>query len=59
MKIKMLDSESTHVQGKAGHYYGGREYDLPDNVARAWIEKRIAELVVVPRTTTPKKVKGD
>ena len=57
MRIRMLDSESTFVEGKAGHYIGGREYDLPDEIARAWIDKRIAERVVVKRIT--KREKGD
>lgn len=57
MRIKMLDSEGTHVEGKAGFYRAGLEYDLPDDVARAWIDKRIAESVVVKRTT--KREKGD
>lgn len=57
MRIRMLNSESTFVEGKAGHYIGGREYDLPDEIARAWIDKRIAERVVVKRIT--KREKGD
>ena len=57
MRIKMLDSESTHVEGKARHYRGGQEYELPDDVARAWIDKKIAELVREKVTT--KKMKGD
>lgn len=57
MRIKMLDSESTRVEGKAGHYIAGREYDLPDKIALAWIDKRIAEPVAVKRTT--KREKGD
>lgn len=57
MRIKMLDSESTKVEGKAGHYIAGREYDLPDKIALAWIDKRIAERVAVKRTT--KREKGD
>lgn len=57
MRIKMLDSESTRVEGKAGHYIAGQEYDLPDDVARAWIDKRIAEPVAVKRAT--KREKGD
>lgn len=59
MRIKMLDSESTRVEGKAGHYYKGREYDLPDKIALAWVDKRIAEHVTASAKTTPKKVKGD
>lgn len=58
MRIRMLDSEGTHVNGKAGFYRAGQEYDLPDHVARAWIEKRIAEPVVATKQTT-KQVKGD
>lgn len=57
MRIKMLDSESTRVEGKAGHYIAGREYDLPEKIARAWILKRIAEPVAVKRIT--KREKGD
>ena len=56
MRIKMLDSESTKVEGKAGHYLAGREYDLPDNIAQAWITKRIAvKATKAPHTTKPKK----
>ncbi len=57
MRIRMLHSESTRVEGKAGHYIGGREYDLPDEIARAWIDKRIAETVTAPKRTT-KRVRG-
>ena len=57
MRIKMLDSESTRVEGKAGHYIAGHEYDLPDKIARAWIDKKIAEQVFVKRAT--KREKGD
>ncbi len=58
MRIRMLNSESTRVEGKAGHYSGGREYDLPDEIARAWIDKRIAEPVAAPKRTTTKTVRG-
>ena len=56
-RILMLDSESTRVEGKAGHYLAGREYDLPDKIARAWILKRIAAPAPaeIPK---PKKMKG-
>ena len=57
MRIKMLDSEGTRVEGKAGHYLAGQEYELPDKIALAWIDKRIAELVREKVTT--KKMKGD
>ena len=57
MRIKMLDSESTRVEGRAFHFLAGREYDLPDNIARAWITKRIAEKVTKRPTT--KREKGD
>lgn len=57
MRIKMLDSESTRVEGrKAFHYLAGREYDLPDKTARAWIDKRIAEKV---RPKPKQEKKGD
>lgn len=59
MRIKMLDSESTYVEGKAGHYRAHQEYDLPDEVARAWIEKRIAEPVAATKKPTKQEVKGD
>ena len=58
MRIKMLHSESTRVEGRAGHYIGGREYDLPDKIARAWIDKRIAEPVAAVKRTT-KRERGD
>lgn len=45
MKIRMLDSESTRVEGVAFHYLCGREYDLPEKIARVWITKRLAEPV--------------
>ena len=51
MRIKMLSSESTRIEGKAGHYMGGREYDLPDKIALAWIDKRIAEPVAAKKQT--------
>lgn len=57
MRIRMLDSEGTRVEGKAGHYRKGLEYDLPDDIAKAWIEKRIAESVTAKTQT--KEVKGD
>lgn len=59
MRIKMLDSESTRVGGKAFHFLCGREYDLPDDIAEAWVTKRIAEKVVKPRKITTKQEKGD
>lgn len=50
MRIKMLDSESTRVEGgRAFHFLAGHEYDLPDKTARAWIDKRIAEPVSAPK----------
>lgn len=56
MRIKMLDSESTRVEGrKAFHFLAGQEYDLPDHIATAWITKRLAVAVPTPK---PKK-KGD
>ena len=57
MRIKMLDSEGTRVEGKAGHYLAGQEYELPDKIARAWILKRIAELAPA-EISKPKKMKG-
>lgn len=54
MRVKMLDSEGTRVEGKAGHYRAGKEYDLPDDVALAWIEKRIAEPVAAKKTKNTK-----
>lgn len=58
MRIRMLDSEGTRVEGKAGHYRKGLEYELPDDIAKAWIEKRIAELAPAIKRTT-KQVKGE
>ena len=58
MQIRMLDSESTRVEGKAGHYLAGHTYDLPDKIARAWILKRIAEPAPA-ETSKPNKVKGE
>ena len=55
-RVRMLDSEGTRVEGKAGHYRKGLEYDLPDAVAEAWIDKRIAEPVAAKTRT---KKKGD
>ena len=55
MRIKMLDSESTKVEGRAFHFLAHREYDLPDHIAEAWITKRLAVAVLTPK---PKK-KGD
>ena len=57
MRIKMLDSESTKVEGRAFHFLAGQEYDLPDHIAEAWITKRIAEKATKRPTT--KQVKGD
>ena len=58
MRIMMLDSESTKVEGKAGHYMAGRVYDLPDKIAQAWITKRIAEPVRSESATKKPKRKG-
>ena len=58
MKIRMLDSESTRVEGVASHYLCGREYDLPEKIARAWITKRLAEPVTAESSKKPKQ-KGE
>ena len=61
MRVTMNTSESTLIEGKARHCLGGREYDVPDNVGRAWIAKKIAVPVAVPSAEkiTPTKVKGE
>ncbi len=59
MRIKMLDSEGTRVHGVAGHYRKGLEYDLPDDVALAWIDKRIAEPVAEKKARKPKTDKEE
>ncbi len=57
MRIKMLDSESTRIKGgRAFHFLAHHEYDLPDDIARAWIVKRIAEPVSAKKPT--KQTKG-
>lgn len=63
MRVIMNTSESTLINGKAMHCLGGREYDVPDNVGRAWIAKKIAVpatiALPVPEKITPTKVKGE
>ena len=45
MKIRMLTSESTRIDGVARRFYPGEEYELEDNLAKAWILLGLAEAV--------------
>ncbi len=43
MRILMLDSASTRIHGgEARRYTKGQVYDIPDDVAQAWIASRTA-----------------
>lgn len=57
-KVKMLATESGRYEGwtESGGYHclTGHEYDVPADLAKAWIAQGIAEPVKQKRTTTGK-----
>lgn len=45
MKLRMLDSESTRIDGKAHHFIKGQEYEIPNALGEVWVQQGLAETV--------------